>query len=132
MPQPHLLVIEKNPATQAQLRVRLTQEGFGVVSVSTAEEGFQAISREPIDLILVAMNLPKAEGLLAYQRIRRHPATRQIPVILLTRKTLENYWEAMPYDTDGPTFIGHPRNLSTLVVKIRQLLQQQNYTATAE
>jgi two-component system, OmpR family, alkaline phosphatase synthesis response regulator PhoP len=57
--------------------------------VKTAEAGIEGIRKaeaEPPDVILLDISMPDVDGVETFQRLQNNPATRSIPVILLTAK----------------------------------------------
>ena len=120
---PRLLLIDDNRDFQDVLSRRLTSQGFAVRTASSGRAGLAAALQEPFDLILLDMLMPEQDGIATYQELRAHPETRAIPVILLTAIAVENHWEPMPYETDGPAFVmGKPYDYMVLVERIRQVL----------
>jgi CheY-like chemotaxis protein len=82
-----ILIIDDEPdireATQLCLEVA---KGWEVLTASSSKEGLaKAVSEQPHAVLLDVM-MPDMDGLEALERLRTHPATQQIPVILLTAK----------------------------------------------
>lgn len=82
-PMEHILLIEDSQVAQAQLRdmlggcYRLTVEAEGL-------SGLTAALAEPVDLILLDINLPDVDGYEVCRMLKEHEETRGIPVIFLT------------------------------------------------
>ena len=58
--------------------------GTRVLTAETAEVGIEMARRDPPDLILMDINLPGMDGIEALGELRRHRATRDIPVFALS------------------------------------------------
>jgi DNA-binding response OmpR family regulator len=79
-----VLLIEDDEATAEMYRLRLSNDGYTVLHASDGESGVaQAISEQP-DLIYLDVRLPKLDGFQVLQRLRAHPHTQAIPVVILT------------------------------------------------
>jgi CheY-like chemotaxis protein len=77
---PHLLVIEDDPVLAEQLVEVIRARRLKVLVASTGEEGIAlARARKPQGIIL-DVTLPDIDGWTVMQRLRTHPATREIPV----------------------------------------------------
>ena len=67
----------------------LTEAGL---NVSIANDGVDAVERmtsEPVDLILMDMQMPRLDGPGATRRIRKIPLGAQVPIIALTANAFE-------------------------------------------
>jgi DNA-binding response OmpR family regulator len=126
MAQPqNILLIDDNEDFRKALGARLAAEGFEVREASSGRAGLEAAAQQPYDLILLDMLMPEKDGVTTYQELRAEPATRRIPIILLTGAAVEGHWEPMPYETDGLAFImGKPYDVKILLARIRQVLTQ--------
>lgn len=122
-----ILLIDDNQDFREAVTTRLTAEGFEVHAVGSGREGLATIAAQPCDLVLLDMLMPEQDGIATYQQLRANPVTRQVPVILLTAVAVEGYWEALPYETDGPAFLlGKPYDYQLLVARIHQVLQRDS------
>ncbi|PIQ83879.1 MAG: two-component system response regulator [Candidatus Omnitrophica bacterium CG11_big_fil_rev_8_21_14_0_20_63_9] len=120
---PHILLIDDNAQFREVVGLRLKKEGFEVTDVGSGQEGLAAAGAGSFDLILLDMLMPEKDGIATYQELKASPATRHIPVILLTAAAVEGHWEVLPYETDGPAFVmGKPYDSQMLLARIRQIL----------
>jgi CheY-like chemotaxis protein len=91
MKQAKILVVEDSGFFRKAMARSLTKEGFEVVTAATGEEGLrcaQAQEGHP-DLILLDMMLPRLNGMMVLRILRGAPATREIPVIVLSGDMVE-------------------------------------------
>ncbi len=81
-----VLYIEDNPANlrlvQRVLERRLP--GTRVLSATEGRGGFELAREEHPDLILLDLHLPDLPGEKVLQRLKEHPETRDIPVVIVT------------------------------------------------
>ena len=83
MPQPHtILLIDDEEDILAVLREYFEEKGYRVLTASTGEEGIEIARREPLDMALVDLRLPGANGTQVVEEIRRMDA--DLPVVIIT------------------------------------------------
>ena len=63
---------------------------FSVVEASNGIEGLSWVHREVPDLIFLDVNMPGADGFEVCSAIKKDPATRHIPVVMLTARRTRN------------------------------------------
>ena len=83
---PRVLVIDDDPVIVELLRVNFEIEGFEVVSAGDGREGVERAKRERPDLVLTDIMMPRFDGLQLLRQLKDDPATRSLPVILLSAK----------------------------------------------
>jgi signal transduction histidine kinase/ActR/RegA family two-component response regulator/HPt (histidine-containing phosphotransfer) domain-containing protein len=89
-----VLLAEDNPVNRDLAAALLEDVGMVVVR---AHDGVQAIAlaaREPFDIVLMDMQMPRMDGLSATRQIRRDPAAATLPIIALTANAFDEDREA--------------------------------------
>jgi two-component system, OmpR family, alkaline phosphatase synthesis response regulator PhoP len=71
--------------TVAQLALQ-TVGGWSTLTAASGSEGVAQAIATPPDAILLDVMMPDMDGMETLQALQAHPATRSIPVILLTAK----------------------------------------------
>jgi DNA-binding response OmpR family regulator len=80
-----LLVIEEDASLFKAYREMFEPEGVSVVGAATGQDGLNLVSSEKPDLILLDIMLPgDMNGFDVLEKLKANPATKQIPVIVLT------------------------------------------------
>jgi two-component system cell cycle response regulator len=80
-----ILVVDDLKANRRLLEAMLSADYYDVLLASAGEEGVQLAKREKPDLILMDVMMPGGiDGFEACRRLKAHPETRHIPVIMLT------------------------------------------------
>lgn len=82
-----ILVIDNEQYIQevAQICLR-TVAGWQVITAGSGREGLIKADTEQPDAILLDVMMPDMDGLTTFQKLQANPATRHIPVVLLTAK----------------------------------------------
>jgi CheY-like chemotaxis protein len=80
-----ILYIEDNDDNVYMLKLRFELlDGFEVLVADDGEKGVAAAIAEQPDLILMDLDIPVVDGWEASRRLKRDPATHDIPIIALT------------------------------------------------
>ena len=82
----HILCIEDDPEMIAMIRLILRRRDYAVEGAEGGQAGLQAVRKSHPDLILLDLMMPDMDGWDVYQRIKADPATREIPVIIVTAR----------------------------------------------
>lgn len=89
-----LLIIDDEPNVCYSLEKALASPRLSVRTAGTAQEGIEAVRRDPTDAVILDVRLPDMSGLEAYRLLRKFDA--RLPVIVITAHgTTETAIEAM-------------------------------------
>jgi len=87
-PPPRILLVEDNQVARDQITKVLTSSGFVVDVAANGEDGL-AITRDHVpDGMILDLMMPKVDGFQVLEAIRSTPATKKLPVLVLTAKDL--------------------------------------------
>ncbi|HXG00649.1 MAG TPA: response regulator [Bacteroidota bacterium] len=81
---PKVLVIDDDRAATDLIEVILENEGYHVVKAYDGREGLRLAMQEKPDVIILDLIMPEMSGLHVAYQLKQHPATRSIPIIVLT------------------------------------------------
>jgi two-component system, cell cycle response regulator len=79
-----IVIIEDNPANLELMSYLLKAFGHSVVSAIDGCEGLEAVRREPPELIICDVQLPKLDGYEVARRLKSDPGLKDIPLIAVT------------------------------------------------
>jgi sigma-B regulation protein RsbU (phosphoserine phosphatase) len=79
-----VLVIDDQPLNQQLLARSLERSDLRVRIASDGDRGLELVQREPIDLVLLDIVLPGLDGYEILSRLLGDPATKDVPVILMS------------------------------------------------
>jgi two-component system sensor histidine kinase/response regulator len=79
-----VLVVDDNDANRLLLQELLEQEGHQVLLAANGVEALESAAIDRPDLMLLDVNMPRMDGLEVCRRLRADPATRALPIILVT------------------------------------------------
>jgi len=86
---PAVLVIDDDKAATDLIQVILENEGYRVFKAFHGKEGVEIAARERPDLIILDLIMPETSGFNVAYQLRQIPATRSIPIIILTSMEID-------------------------------------------
>lgn len=124
---PRILSVEDDPDFQHLISHVLRNQGFEVHYAFTGPEGHEkAVALNP-DLILLDMMLPGLNGVEVVKLLKKHKATRDIPIIVLTAyPTDANFFESEIKALGAVEYLRKPIQTSELVPRIKKLLAERS------
>ncbi len=85
---PTILVVDDDASVREFLKETLVSEGYHVILAAGGEDGVRlAIEQEP-DMIILDLMMPGVTGFDVIRRLRQHPGTSDIPIVIYTAKDL--------------------------------------------
>ncbi len=81
--QPHILLVEDDPAIAEPLHYALSREGWQVTWLTTGQAALQALCTQTFDALILDVGLPDMNGFDLCRQIRQHYTT---PLLFLTAR----------------------------------------------
>ncbi len=122
--QGYLLVVEDIPDILHLLNTTLTFKGYRVETACDGQEALELIEREPADLIVTDILMPRMDGFILVHSLRTHPETRDIPVIFLSATYIDPEDKAFALTIGVTHFIEKPVNFDEFLPTIAELLKR--------
>ncbi len=113
-----LLAFERSRIANDMIVVRDGQEALDYVFGTAAHGGADA--KEPPQLVLLDLKLPKVDGLEVLRRLRADPRTRRLPIVMLTSSREEDDLVAS-YDLGANSYVRKPVDFARFAEAIHQL-----------
>jgi two-component system phosphate regulon response regulator PhoB len=126
--RPTILVVEDEAALLTLLRYNLEKQGFRVEEAADGQEALDRVAEQRPDLVLLDWMLPSLSGIEVCRQLRRRPATRDLPVIMLTART-EEQDAVRALDTGADDHVPKPFAMEGLLARIRALLRRSGAVA---
>ena len=127
--KPLVLLVEDEAPLVTMLRYNLEKQGFRVDEATDGQEALTRITELQPDLVLLDWMLPIVSGIEVCRQIRRRPATRDLPVIMLTART-EDQDAIRALNTGADDYITKPFSLDALLARMRALLRRSGSVST--
>ena len=118
-----ILIVEDETPIREMLGYALMKEGFVCAEAADTEQARAQIEAHRPDLVLLDWMLPGLSGIDYARRLRSDPATRDIPIIMLTAKG-EEADKIRALDTGADDYITKPFSTRELLARIRAVLRR--------
>jgi adenylate cyclase len=128
--QATVLVVDDNLANIKLLEAVLTPRGYTVVTADSGSEALAKVRSERPDLILLDIVMPGMDGYTVCQQLRADPATRLLPVVMITASSEAEKVKAIEAGADD--FISKPFNQSELLARVKSLVRVKAYYDTIQ
>src|SRR5262245_6136010 len=79
-----VLVVDDLPSNLRLLERLLKNDGHTVVTAGDGIEALEIVASAQPDMILMDVRMPNIDGFETCQRLKQDPATRLIPIVLMT------------------------------------------------
>jgi CheY-like chemotaxis protein len=79
-----ILVVDDDPHLRRMMQTALAMEGYVVVMAGHGRQALHMMMKQPVDLIVMDIDMPEMDGLEALEKLKANPVTAPIPVIMLT------------------------------------------------
>ena len=118
-----ILVVEDQEDNRQILRDLLGSVDLEMVEAENGEEALAAVAEHKPDLILMDIQLPIMDGYEATRRIKADPATKNIPIIVVTSYALSGD-EGKAREAGCDAYVTKPYSPRQLLAKVREYLGQ--------
>lgn len=121
--RPYALLVEDEAALVELIRYNLEREGYETAAAADGEEALVMIDERAPDIVLLDWMLPKLSGIEVCRRLRARPATRNLPIIMLTARAEESD-RIRGLDTGADDYLTKPFSVSELTARIRAVMRR--------
>jgi DNA-binding response OmpR family regulator len=80
----NILVVDDEPEIVKLVAKTMEARGHNVLVARDGQEALDAVARERPDLLIIDLNLPKIDGFEVTKRLKSDPATKDLPIIMMT------------------------------------------------
>ena len=128
---PRILVVDDDPTNVEVLRVRLSAQGYEVITAADGDEALQRARALEPDLVLLDVMMPKLDGISVLKELKADTTPRFVPVIMVTAKA-ETRDIVSGLEAGGDDYITKPFEQAALVARVRSLLRIKELHDTAQ
>ena len=115
-----ILIVEDDTSISEELKNLLDNAGYNGVILKDFENSYAEIKRENPDLILLDINIPKLNGEMLLQKIRKES---NVSIIMVTSKNTETD-EVLSLSYGANDYITKPYNPTILLLRINNLFKR--------
>lgn len=128
---PTILVVDDNIPNLELLQAYLEDIDCEIVPAYDGLEALKIIAKQPPDLILLDVMMPKMSGFEVCKRVKNDPKTTDIPIIMVT--ALNEFGDIeRGIDCGTDDFISKPINKLELLTRVKTMLKLKHLTDKLE
>ena len=124
-----ILVVDDEPGIVTVVRVYLDRAGFRVLTAGAGPAALRLARAERPSLLVLDLMLPGIDGLDITRALRQDPATRALPIIMLTARVEESD-KLVGLELGADDYITKPFSPRELVARVRAVLRRAAGDAT--
>ena len=118
-----ILVVDDEHDIVELLSFLLEKDGYAVTPAYNGQEALKAVEGDPPDLIILDIMMPVMDGYAVHAKLSENPATRSIPIIILTAKPKMR--ELFEVATNVAAYIDKPFDPKSLREKVQEILARK-------
>jgi two-component system, OmpR family, phosphate regulon response regulator PhoB len=128
---PHILIVEDEDCLLEVLRYNFEKAGYVVESVSNGDRADARLKQATPDLVLLDWVLPGLSGIELCRRLRRAPATKTLPIIMLTARS-EEMDKVCGLEMGADDYVTKPFSVNELLARAAALLRRRDARLIAD
>src|SRR5438132_7703551 len=117
------MVIEDEKEIRELVRYNLERAGFSVAAAADGESGLDRIFSARPDALVLDLMLPGLNGLEILREVRGEPATRDLPVLVLTARGAEMD-KLLGFERGADDYVTKPFSPREAVARLQALLRR--------
>src|SRR3978361_187091 len=124
---PRILLVDDEQPIQTLLSFPLQRDGYDVVVASDGREALARYDEQPPDLVVLAVMLPRMDGLEVCKRLRAKGET--VPIIMLTAKS-EEIDKVLGLELGADDYITKPFSMREFRSRVKAALRRAGMART--
>jgi len=116
-----VLLVDDEDQLRRVMKDLLERQGYTVVEARDGAQALEEVDRHAPDIVILDLNLPGVDGYSVLSQLRSRPATRQIPIIVLTAKGDEDN-EVRVLGLGADDFLTKPFRAKSLAARLESAL----------
>lgn len=119
-----IMVVEDYDDTRLLLKKGLEGLGYSVLEASNGQEAVDIAGREHLDLILMDLDLPILDGIIATQLIRQQTDMENVPIVAVTAYPM-SYTRVKAFAEGCDEYMAKPIDMSELARLVDRYLRPE-------
>lgn len=121
MTNKRILIVEDDFDNTILVRMLLERENFEVIAAENGKKGYEITKAEKPDLIILDLDMPVVDGWKMLEQLQGDPATRSIPVVVVTAHLLPDERDKA-FEAGSVGYILKPFQANELLAEIKRCL----------
>jgi DNA-binding response OmpR family regulator len=120
---PTILVADDEQDIRELVAYRLSRAGYTIIEARDGEEAFDLAAGQPPDMAVLDVMMPRLNGFDLTERLRHTPATRRLPILLMSASVQEaDISRGFAAGADG--YLTKPFTPDQLLTRVRDVLSR--------
>ena len=119
-----ILVVDDEPDVVRTVTKALEARGHTITTARDGAEAIAAVEQDRPDLLVIDLAIPKIDGAEVARRLKADPATRAVPILMMSASYLAMEAVAGP-EQGADEFVVKPFLRDTLVKQVERLLAKR-------
>jgi len=119
-----ILLVEDDPDILHMVAYKLRRAGFEVVETTDGLAALDACRREPPDLVLLDVRMPRMDGIAVCRELRAGPRTGDVPIVMLSARARDQDRE-LAYAAGATDYVVKPFSPRALVERVEAVLARE-------
>jgi len=134
---PHILLLEDDTDIRCGMEQHFKREGFTVCPLGLANDALDYLGKsadgsvQHVDVAIMDLTLPDIDGLEVLRTIRKEPALKSTPVLIVTARG-EEIDRVLGLELGADDYVSKPFSSRELVARVRALLRRASFMETSE
>jgi two-component system KDP operon response regulator KdpE len=122
LPPLRILVVDDEPPIRRFLRTSLGAQGYDILDAQDGVEALNVFRRNTVDLVVLDLGLPRADGFEVIRQIREQGST--VPIVILSVRS-DEAGKVRALDAGADDFVTKPFGMDELLARIRTALRHR-------
>ncbi len=123
MARPRLLLVEDDPALAELIEFRFEAEGYAVTATPDGDEALLLAAEEAPDVVILDWMIEGTSGIEVCRRLRRAPATANVPIVMLTARGAEDD-RVRGLETGADDYVTKPFSPRELAARVAAIMRR--------
>jgi DNA-binding response OmpR family regulator/two-component sensor histidine kinase len=119
----NILIIDDNVATRYAMRRVLERQGWRVLEAGTGASGLALLRANPIDVLVLDVNLPDMSGFDIVRELRQDDRSHLLPIVHVTAASIHTRDMITGLEGGADSYLIHPVDPGVLLATLRTLMR---------
>jgi len=84
-----IMTVDDSATIRQMLSFTLSDAGYEVIEAIDGKDAFEKLRDNPVNMVITDLNMPQMDGIELIREVRKDPANRFVPIIMLTTESQE-------------------------------------------
>ena len=114
-----ILIVDDDVSVRTMMRIVLNANGFEILEAENGSIALTLATEKKPDLIISDVMMDNVNGFMLYELLRKEPATRKIPMILITGEAYQSgAWDSMK----DVSYFQKPVSMHEVLIEVKKRL----------